>query len=71
MEIGMGYSGDCIRPAEISLGGSVSHPTVEDRLIRRKQDLEFQLKQVTEALTALQNNPEILKVMCLISKVSY
>lgn len=46
-------------------------PTVEERLLRRKSDLELQLKDVTAALEALQANPEILKIMCLISKVNY
>lgn len=49
----------------------MTQPTVEERLLRRKADLEAQLKDINSALEALQANPEILKVMCLISKVNY
>lgn len=46
-------------------------PTVEERLLIRKACLEGDLKDVNAALEALQANPELLKVMCLISKVNY
>ena len=46
-------------------------PTIEDRLLRRKAQLEADLADVNNALEALQANPEVLKIMCLISKVNY
>lgn len=45
--------------------------TVEERLIQQKTELESRLKDVNAALEALQANPEILKVLSLISKVHY
>ena len=52
-------------------GGCDSEPTIEERLLRKKLSLERDLKDVNAALEALQANPEILKVMCLITKVRY
>ena len=70
MEIG--YSGN--QPVETTgslCDGRRIQPTIEERLLRRKHDLESNLKDVNEALEALQANPEVLKIMCLISKVNY
>lgn len=51
--------------------GRMVQPTIEDRLLRRKQQLEADLADINAALDALQANPEVLKIMCLISKVNY
>lgn len=51
--------------------GRMVQPTIEDRLLRRKNQLEADLTDVNAALEALQSNPEVLKIMCLISKVNY
>jgi hypothetical protein len=45
--------------------------TIEERLINKKSRLEYELKEVNEALEALQANPGVLKVLCLISKIGY
>ena len=55
------------RPMSIS----TKEISIEERLINRKMSLESDLEDVNNALEALQKNPEILKVMCLISKVRY
>lgn len=70
MEIG--YRGDtqaCLTPGGI--GGKFVQPSIEDRLLQRKNALESDLNDVNAALEALQSNPEVLKIMCLISKVNY
>lgn len=67
MEIG--YGGDKNQCSTI--GGALSQPSIEDRLLQQKNRLEANLKDVNAALDALQANPEVLKIMCLISKVNY
>lgn len=72
MEIG--YGGDetqCVPRGPDSLIDRCKQPSIEDRLIQRKQRLESDLEDVNKALLALQANPEVLKIMCLISKVNY
>lgn len=69
MEIGYRGETACV-PNSGGLGRDIQ-PTIEDRLLRRKSALEADLKDVSEALEALQSNPEVLKIMCLISKVNY
>lgn len=56
-------------PTQHKLG--LNNVTIEQRLIQKQQCLKRELHEVTEALEALQANPEILKVMSLISKVNY
>lgn len=68
MEIG--YGGDCKVASIDGLGRNIQ-PSIEDRLLRRKAQLEADLQDVSNALEALQANPEVLKIMCLISKVNY
>ena len=51
--------------------GILRQASIEERLINKKSRLEYELKEVTEALGALQANPEVLKVLCLISKIGY
>ena len=67
MEIGM--SSQRCEPT-VGSGRDVM-PSIEDRLLIRKQNLERDLQDVNNALEALQANPEVLKIMCLISKVNY
>lgn len=45
--------------------------TIEERLIQKKNRLVEELKLTTEALDVLQANPEVLKILSLISKVGY
>lgn len=51
--------------------GMLKQATIEERLINKKSRLEYELKEVNEALEALQANPAISKVLCLISKIGY
>jgi len=44
-------------------------PSVKARLERQKVELETQLKRVNEALDALNANPEVARVLELVSKV--
>lgn len=69
MELGM--SAQCNTVPSMDIGCRNTMPTVEERLLRRKSDLESQLEDINNALSALQANPEVLKIMCLISKVNY
>ncbi len=70
MEIGYGGLQGRI-PETACVDSRNTMPSIEDRLIQRKSQLERDLKDVNEALNALQANPEVLKIMCLISKVNY
>ena len=63
--------GHCNEPMPTLCGGCDRQPTIEERLLGRKEKLTRELADVTAALEALQANPEILKVMCLITKVNY
>ena len=69
MEIGRGDSERQVS-CDTGLGRNIQ-PSIEERLLRRKSQLETDLYDVNNALEALQANPEILKIMCLISKVNY
>lgn len=71
MEIGYGGNTACVPEPPSGLVGRITQETIEQRLQRRKAQLEGDLKDINNALEALQANPEILKIMCLISKVNY
>lgn len=60
----------CDEPFQTPVG-MLKQATIEERLINKKSRLEHELKEVNEALEALQANPEITKVLCLISKIGY
>lgn len=66
MEIMNTQCGPCDTPI-----GMIKQATIEERLINKKSRLEYELKEVNEALEALQANPEITRVLCLISKIGY
>ena len=51
--------------------GMLKKETIEERLTYKKSRLEYELKEVNEALEALKANPGISKVLCLISKIGY
>lgn len=67
MEIGIGMANTC-SPATRD---EIKMPTVVDRLTQRKFQLQSSLKDVTEALEALEANPEVMKIINLVSKVNY
>jgi chaperonin cofactor prefoldin len=46
-----------------------SRPTMKDKLLGKKQRHEAKLKEVDDALAALEANPEIERVLNLVSKV--
>ena len=46
-------------------------PTLEERLLERKHHYEASLKEINEALAALQANPELLKIVNLVTKINY
>ncbi len=52
-------------------GGSLVQLTVQERLESEKLQLEARLKQVTEALEALNKNPEIQEVINKISAITH
>ena len=70
MEVGYSGRGEGTCESPQALVRNIQ-PSIEERLLRRKNQLEGDLKDVNVALEALQANPEILKIMCLISKVNY
>ncbi len=55
----------------VEVPGGYRQPSIEDRLLQQKNRLEANLADVNAALEALQANPEVMKIMCLISKVNY
>lgn len=64
----------CNAQVAVPMGLSESkyiQPTIEQRLIQKKQRLEQDLQETTEALEALQANPEFNKILCLITKINY
>jgi hypothetical protein len=61
-------SNQCV---DVPSSGRCIQPTIEERLLDRKERLTRDLADVNAALEGLKANPEILKVMCLISKVNY
>ncbi len=69
MEIG--YGGNATAQCQSSLQGGIAMPTLEDRLNQRKFQLESSLKDINEALDAIKSNPDVLKILNLISKVNY
>lgn len=68
MEIGYGTNAQTCSPG---LSEQIKMPTIQDRLKQRKFQLESSLQDINEALNALEANPEVLKILCLISKVNY
>jgi len=68
MEIG--YSSQEMAIPGAGIGKCIT-PSIEDRLLQKKARLEQDLNDTNAALEALQANPEILKIMVLISKVNY
>lgn len=67
MEIGYGSDAKM----QQTIGCRDVQPTIEDRLLRRKNQLEADLKDVNDALDGLKANPEVATVLRLISKVNY
>ena len=59
-------------PVPTSPGECVTYvqPTVTERLMRRKKDLECELERINSALTALTDNPQIQGVIDTLSKLS-
>jgi chaperonin cofactor prefoldin len=49
---------------------SIQPASIVDTMKLRKTVLESQLKEVNEALEALESNPEVTKILHLVSKVS-
>lgn len=45
-------------------------PTLTERLKREQADLSARLKEVTEAITALEANPQVQAVLDLVQKVA-
>ena len=54
---------------EPTLGMVSSRPTMKDKLLGKKARYEKQLKEVNDALEALNENPEIERVLNVVSKV--
>jgi len=52
-----------------TIGMVSSRPTMKDKLLGKKQRYEKQLKEVNDALEALRENPEIERVLNVVSKV--
>ncbi len=52
-----------------TLGIVSSRPTMKDKLLGKKARYEKQLKEVNDALEALNENPEIERVLNVVSKV--
>lgn len=49
--------------------GLCRNPTLVERLLNQKQDLTQRLARVDEAIAALNEHPEVMKVLELVSKV--
>lgn len=56
-------------PSAQGLVGSQRNPTLVERLTDQKASLTQQLARVDEALAALNEHPEVMKVLELVSKV--
>lgn len=52
-----------------SLVGECRNPSMKERLEGQKQDLEARLVRINAALAALNEHPEVMKVLELVSKV--
>lgn len=59
-----------MRPETGSRDIEYSQPTVEDRLQRESGELTERLAQVNSALEALRSNPEMQRVINLVSQVT-
>ena len=46
-------------------------PSIEERLNQRRERLTHELRDVEAAIEALRQNPEVMKVINLISKAGY
>ena len=52
------------------VGGSVAeNPTMSNRLKRKKEALESELKQVNMAIDIMERNPEMASLLDIVSKV--
>lgn len=56
-------------PKSVCQTGECRRPSLQERLENQKADLEANLVRVNAALDALKANPEVTKVLELISKV--
>ncbi len=66
----IGYSGESDMPAQAMMKEArISTPSVPELLRFKRTLLEQQLKEVNDAIAALEANPEIEKVLHLVSKV--
>ncbi|KKK82552.1 hypothetical protein LCGC14_2802250 [marine sediment metagenome] len=52
-----------------TLGIASSRPTMKDKLLGKKARYAKQLQEVNDALDALEQNPEIERVLNVVSKV--
>jgi hypothetical protein len=50
---------------------SLQNPTMTEILLAKKERLESELSEVNEALTALRANPEIERVINLVTKIRH
>ena len=53
------------------IGGTITPPTITERLRDQKKRLEIQLEQINEALAALDSNPEVARTVDAISKLGH
>ena len=58
-----------IESHSVKCESSCRSPSLMERLEDQKQDLEGRLARLNEALDALKSNPEVAKVIDLVSKV--
>lgn len=64
------YKEDAMEPTKSTELGMVnSRPTMKDKLLGKKQRYAKQLQEVNDALEALNENPEIERVLNVVSKV--
>jgi chaperonin cofactor prefoldin len=46
----------------------ISNPDLKEGLINRKQRLEVQLKDINDAIEALERNPEVARILELVGR---
>ena len=64
------YEGEGMEPvSEKTIGMVSSRITMKEKLLGKKQRYEQQLQEVNDALEALRENPEIERVLNVVSKV--
>ena len=56
--------------SQASCDGRISTPAMRDTLRNRRASLESQLQEVNEAITALDENPGVERVLDLITKTT-